>query len=141
MINVLASIGVPGLNGFIGEALIIIGAFKFKTVFGVLVASGALLGTICMLWMYERVFFGTITKSANSKIGDLKVREIVSLLPLLILMVWIGLFPGYFLNKIAPGAETYTAQFNMNKITTETVVTTEEATEEISEVTDAGGLQ
>jgi NADH-quinone oxidoreductase subunit M len=148
MISILASIGVPGLNGFIGEALIIIGAFKFKTVFGILVASGALLGTICMLWMYERVFFGTVTKDANSKISDLNIREVVSLLPLIILMVWIGLFPGYFLNKIAPGVDRYTEQFNMNKMTEiviptkeTTEVTIEEVTEEISEVTDAGGLR
>jgi NADH-quinone oxidoreductase subunit M len=71
MISTLASIGVPGFNGFIGEALIIIGTFKYKIIFGILVASGALLGTICMLWMYERVFFGTVTKKVNEKIPDL----------------------------------------------------------------------
>ncbi len=112
MITILAAVGLPGLNGFVAELLIILGAFKSSILFGILVASGALLGAICMLWMYERVFFGKVTKKANSSIKDLSIRELAALIPLIIIMFWIGLFPGYILNKIGPGIEKYTTDFS-----------------------------
>ena len=122
MITILASIGLPGLNGFIGEILLIFGTFKSKIVFGILLSSGALLGAICMLWMYERIFFGEVTRDANKKIPDLSLREIAALLPLILLMVGIGVFPGYFLNKIGPGIEEYTKAFSKNESTTELII-------------------
>lgn len=149
MVTILAAVGLPGLNGFVAELLIIFGAFKSSLVFGILVASGALLGAICMLWMYERVFFGKVTKKTNSSIKDLSARELLALIPLIVLMVWIGLFPGYFLNKIGPGVERYTKDFSAYS---EAVVTsdfesppilTEETTSDNneSEIPDSGGLQ
>jgi NADH:ubiquinone oxidoreductase subunit 4 (subunit M) len=105
-------VGLPGLNGFVAELLIILGVFKSSILFGILVASGALLGAICMLWMYERVFFGKVTKKANSSIKDLSIRELAALIPLILIMFWIGLFPGYILNKIGPGIEKYTTDFS-----------------------------
>ena len=112
MVTILAAVGLPGLNGFVAEMLIIFGVFDKSILFGILATSAALLGAICMLWMYERIFFGKVTKKANSTIKDLSARELLALIPLIVLMVWIGLFPGYFLNKIGPGVERYVEDFS-----------------------------
>lgn len=149
MISILAGVGLPGLNGFVAELLIILGTFKSSILFGVLVASGALLGAICMLWMYERVFFGKVTKKANSNIKDLSIRELTALVPLIVLMVWIGLFPGYFLNKIGPGVEKYTVDFSAyaEPIKTDdpdskpSILEKPASDDNKTEIPDAGGLR
>ncbi len=105
MIVTLSSIGLPGLNGFIGEFLILIGAFKSTFLnsfaFAIFAASGVILAAVYMLWMYKRVMFGTINNSANSSLVDLSKREITVLIPIIIFIVWIGVYPSTFLNKSA----------------------------------------
>ncbi len=97
MISTLASIGLPGLNGFIGEFLILNGTFysdMFNTeVFVILGASGVILAAVYMLWMYQRVMFGPIKHEVNKKLNDLNAREVGLLIPLVIFMVWIGIRP------------------------------------------------
>lgn len=95
MITTLASIGLPGLNGFIGEFLILNGAFFSElyntNIYAVLGALGVILAAVYMLWMYQRVMFGPVLHEENKVIEDLNFREIGLLIPLVIFMVWIGI--------------------------------------------------
>ncbi|MGD8426612.1 MAG: NADH-quinone oxidoreductase subunit M [Balneolaceae bacterium] len=97
MIATLASIGLPGLNGFIGEFLILNGSFSSQiiphNVFTVFAAMGVILAAGYMLWMYQRVMFGPLKHEKNEKLVDLNIREIGLLIPLVIFMVWIGIRP------------------------------------------------
>ncbi|MCW9708392.1 complex I subunit 4 family protein [Fodinibius salsisoli] len=97
MIATLASIGLPGLNGFIGEFLILNGAFNSSVIpqnaFAVFAALGVILAAVYMLWMYQRVMFGPLKHKVNEKLQDLNAREIGILVPLIIFMVWIGIRP------------------------------------------------
>jgi len=101
MIVMLAAVGLPGLNGFIGEVLILFGAFKYNLVFGILAATGMVTGAVCMFRMYEKVMFGPIGFS-EIPFPDLKACEWLALIILLIPIVWIGICPGTFLKKIEP---------------------------------------
>lgn len=97
MVATLASIGLPGLNGFVGEFLILNGSFFSELyankTYAVLAAVGVILAAAYMLWMYQRVMFGPITNEENKKLLDLNGREIGLLIPLVIFMVWIGIRP------------------------------------------------
>ncbi len=94
-----ASIGLPGTNGFIGEFLILVGAFASPyRIAAVVGAFGIILGAGYMLWLYQRVIFHQITHEENKTLSDLNVREIATLLPLVILVFWIGFYPAPFLD-------------------------------------------
>ena len=93
MIITMASIGVPGLNGFIGEFTILQGVFEVSWVWAAFAVLGIVLGAAYMLWLYQRTMFGPITNTKNEKLPDLNVRELVTLVPLVILAFWIGLYP------------------------------------------------
>jgi NADH-quinone oxidoreductase subunit M len=99
MIAMLASVGLPGTNGFIGEFLLFIGIFKANPWFGVIACSGTILGAIYMLWMYQRSFFGPLEKEENKKLPDMNVREFGYLIPLILLIFIMGIFPQYFIQK------------------------------------------
>ncbi len=116
MIVTLASIGLPGLNGFIGEFLIMLGAFKTKYVYGVLAALGVILAAWYMLWMYQRVMFGRIVHKVNLKLKDLCAREIALLIPLVIGIVWIGVHPNTFLSRMEPSVSKVLANFEKAKV-------------------------
>ncbi|GER93855.1 NADH-quinone oxidoreductase subunit M [hot springs metagenome] len=97
MVFTLASIGLPGTNGFIGEFLIILGGFTASKTLGVLAASGIIIGAAYMLWLYQRVFF----METNPKVQgypDMNMREIITIVPLIILVLWIGIYPNTFLS-------------------------------------------
>jgi NADH-quinone oxidoreductase subunit M len=112
MVILLSSIGLPGLNGFIGEFTILLGAFHidlfeasnkvaffFKNqIWATLAVTGIILGAAYMLWLYQRVFFGKLDKPENEKLEDVKVfgREGWTLIPIVILCLWIGLYPKPF---------------------------------------------
>ncbi len=102
MVITLSSIGLPTLNGFIGEFLILIGAFNHSWVWALVAASGIVLGAAYMLWMYQRVFFGELTNDKNKELPDLNLREKWTLIPLVVLAFWIGLYPKPFLRMMAP---------------------------------------
>ena len=93
MIVIFSSIGLPGLNGFVGEFLILVGAFQWSRVAGVLATTGIIFAAVYMLWMYQRVIFGEITHEENRRLVDLSVREWVVLVPVLLFIVWIGVHP------------------------------------------------
>jgi NADH-quinone oxidoreductase subunit M len=99
----LSSIGLPGLNGFIGEFMILIGTFKSEllhnNIYAILGTSGVVLSAVYLLWMYQRVFMGPLEKEENKTIPDLNIREIVVASLFLIFIVWIGVYPNTFLSK------------------------------------------
>jgi NADH-quinone oxidoreductase subunit M len=101
---------LPGLNGFVGEFLILVGAYQTSAVWAVFAATGVILAAIYMLWMVRRVFFGEITNKANKSLKDLNVTEWLSLAPLLIFIVWIGVHPNTFLSKFAVSIEHFLTQ-------------------------------
>jgi NADH-quinone oxidoreductase subunit M len=110
MIFTLSSIGLPLTNGFVGEFLILLGAFKANTVYGVLAATGVVLAACYMLWMYQRVIYGKITKPENEKLTDLTAREKLVLIPLVVLVFWIGIYPSPFLSRVEPAAKQILTQ-------------------------------
>jgi NADH-quinone oxidoreductase subunit M len=89
----LSSMGLPLLNGFIGEFTILQGAFAKSFWWAFFAATGVVLGAAYLLWLYQRVFFGEITNPANAHLPDLTVREQLTLVPLVVLALWIGLYP------------------------------------------------
>lgn len=102
MIVMLSSIGLPLTNGFVGEFLILLGVFKANVAYAVIAASGVVLSACYMLWMYQRVIFGKITKEANRTLKDLSIREKLILAPLLVLIFWVGIYPQPFFERIEP---------------------------------------
>ena len=101
MIVTLSSIGLPGLNGFVGEFLILIGAYKANPTYGVIAATGVILAAVYMLWMYQRVVFGEVRHEENRGLRDLSAREVAILVPIVAGMLWIGVYPNALLNKSA----------------------------------------
>jgi NADH-quinone oxidoreductase subunit M len=100
MIVTLSSIGLPLLNGFVGEFLILLGAFKANVTQAVFATSGIILSSVYMLWMYQRVIFGDVKDQRNKTLKDLNLREQVILIPLVILIVWMGVYSQSFLRKM-----------------------------------------
>jgi len=102
LIVVLSSMGLPGLNGFVGEFTILLGAFGSKVLnspwFAVLAAIGVILAAVYLLNMFQKLFLGEVDKEENRKLLDMNAREIVTLVPLIILIFWIGLYPSPFFN-------------------------------------------
>jgi NADH-quinone oxidoreductase subunit M len=93
LIIFLASMGLPLLNGFIGEFMILQGAFAANRVWAYFAVSGVVLGAAYLLWLYQRVFWGQVTHEENKHLSDLNLRELATLAPLVILCFWIGVYP------------------------------------------------
>ncbi len=98
LVMTLSSIGMPGLNGFIGEFFILQGTFAAPGlwIYAALAVIGIVLGAAYMLWLYQRVMFGKLEKEENKALPDLNLREVVTFVPLIILAFWIGIYPTYF---------------------------------------------
>jgi NADH-quinone oxidoreductase subunit M len=95
-----ASVGLPGLNGFVGEVLILLGVFAANPGFALLGATTLILGAVYMLWMYKRVFFGEVVHEANQKLLDLSWREKIVAIAITVPMIWIGVYPATFLQPM-----------------------------------------
>jgi NADH-quinone oxidoreductase subunit M len=93
LIMALSSMGLPLLNGFMGEFPILQGAFARNFWWAFFAATGIVLGAAYLLWLYQRIFFGEVTNPKNKELHDLTLREQLVLLPLVILALWIGLYP------------------------------------------------
>ncbi len=102
LIMTLSSIGMPVLNGFIGEFMILQGVFADPTyrLWAIFGATGIVLGAAYMLWLYQRVMFGKLENPENQKLPDLNWREIATFVPLIILAFWIGVYPKTFLQYL-----------------------------------------
>jgi NADH-quinone oxidoreductase subunit M len=107
MIVTLSSIGLPGTNGFVGEFLILLGAFRSNMAYGIIATSGVVLGAVYMLWMYQRVMFGEITKEENRKVKDLGGREIVTLCCVVFFILLMGIYPKMFFKKMDTSVQEF----------------------------------
>ncbi|NIW09377.1 MAG: NADH-quinone oxidoreductase subunit M [Gammaproteobacteria bacterium] len=113
LIVTLSSMGLPGLNGFVGEFTILLGSFGSEAIgspwFTGFAAAGVILAAIYMLYMFQKLFLGPLDKEENIKLKDLSLREIVTIVPLLVFIFWIGLYPKPFFNLMAPAVEQLVA--------------------------------
>jgi NADH-quinone oxidoreductase subunit M len=107
LIVVLSSVGLPGLNGFVGEYLILVGAFAVRPIHAVIAASAVIVAAVYLLWMVQRVYFGEVTNPKNKALHDLSWREMAVLAPLLVFMVWGGVYPKTFLGKTEASANHF----------------------------------
>ena len=98
MLMMLASVGLPGTSGFVGEFLVLIGVFKVNTLVSFLMSTGVVLGATYMLYLYRRVLFGSLDKEDLKQMVDLNLREILIFTPLCLLVLFMGIYPNYFLN-------------------------------------------
>jgi NADH-quinone oxidoreductase subunit M len=108
---VLASVGLPLLNGFIGEFLVLSGAFQAKMWWGIVGATGVIWSACYLLWMYQRVFFGTVKHEENNSLPDLNLRERVALWPAAVIALVMGVAPLLWLNAIDPAVHNALAPF------------------------------
>jgi len=104
-IIMLSSMGLPGLNGFIGEFLILVGAFKVSYVWAACAVTGIVLGAAYMLWLYQRTMFGALENPKNAGLPDLNAREMTTLVPIVVMCFWIGLYPSPFLRRMEASVE------------------------------------
>jgi len=105
LVTVLASVGLPLMNGFIGEFLVLSGAFQARPIYGILAATGVIWSACYLLWMYQRVFFGKVTHDVNNTLLDLNVREKVALSPIAIAALVMGVAPLIWLTAIDPAVQ------------------------------------
>ena len=109
LIVTLSSIGLPGLNGFVGEFLILLGAFRYDPRLAAFAATGVILSATYMLWMFQRVNYGEVSEK-NASLPDLKPREWVILVPVIAMTVIMGVLPNLFLEPMAPSIERLLTQ-------------------------------
>ncbi|MHB8121277.1 MAG: NADH-quinone oxidoreductase subunit M [Desulfuromonadaceae bacterium] len=111
MIVTFSSVGLPGTNGFVGEFLILLGAFESQLRWWTIVAtSGVILSAVYMLWVFQRVMFGELDNPKNQKLLDLNAREIAIMVPLVVMIFFMGLYPKPFIDKMDPAIQKLVAQ-------------------------------
>lgn len=118
MIVVLSSIGLPGLNGFVGEFLILLGSFYStnlgSNIYTIISTTAVILAAVYLLWMFQRVMLGPVENEKNKNLKDLSGREIASFIPLLVFIVWIGVHPNTFLSKTESSVKKIIDNFHSN---------------------------
>src|SRR5512139_1117495 len=110
LVVTLSSIGLPGLNGFVGEFLIMLGAFKTHKWLTVVAASGVIFAAVYMLWMFQRVMYGKVTNEENLRLTDMNGREIAYMVPILLFILWIGVYPQPFLRRMDASVNAFVAR-------------------------------
>jgi NADH-quinone oxidoreductase subunit M len=118
LLMTMSSIGLPTLNGFIGEILILQGVFVVDKIWAAFAASGIVLGAVYMLSLYQRTMFGKIENPKNEKLLDLSFREFATFAPLIVLAVWIGLYPKPFLDRLDTSVQRVIARVSPQYIET-----------------------
>jgi len=113
MAFMLASVGLPGTSGFVGEFLVIVGVFQVNTWVALLAGTGIILGAAYMLYLYRRVVFGTMTKDDIKDFTDLSPREIAVFAPLVLVMLWMGIYPSSFLDMMHVSVENLIADYQL----------------------------
>lgn len=114
LITALSSMGLPSTNGFIGELMVLIGAFKAHWLYAVIAVVGVLLGAVYLLWLFQRVFLGEFVYHGNEPLKDLNLRELCASVPLIILIFWIGLYPKPFIRGMEASIDNLVKQFEIN---------------------------
>jgi NADH-quinone oxidoreductase subunit M len=105
LVAVLSSVGLPLLNGFVGEFLVLSGSFQAKAIYGILGASGVIWGACYLLWMYQKVFYGPIHHDENKTLPDIDLREQISLWPVAVMALVMGVASTYWMKSIDPAVE------------------------------------
>jgi NADH-quinone oxidoreductase subunit M len=103
----LSSVGLPGTNGFVGEFLVLLGTFRTHPVAAVLGTVTVVFAAAYLLWALKRMLYGPITKPENQALTDLTRREYFVLAPLLVVILWLGLFPGPVLRRMEPSSRRF----------------------------------
>lgn len=116
MIVTLSSIGLPAMNGFVGEFLVLLGSFKMNSMYAAIAASGVIWSAVYMLWMYQRVIFGEIKDPRNREILDLNMREKAILVPIVLMIFWIGIGSGPFLRTMDSSVVRIVQQFQTHSL-------------------------
>jgi NADH-quinone oxidoreductase subunit M len=107
----LSSIGLPGTNGFVGEFLVLIGAFRTYPVLAVIATTGVIFAAAYLLWAIQRILFNPLDKRENTHIPDLNRRELALLLPLVAVIIWLGVYPAPVLRRMES-----TSQLLINRV-------------------------
>ena len=115
MIFTMAAVGLPGTNGFVGEFLILMGAYLANKGVAIVATTGLVLGAAYMLWMFKKVLFGVVKNDEVAALTDINAREIALFVPLLVLVFWIGFYPGPFLDIMHASVEQLLIQANTIK--------------------------
>jgi len=110
MVVVLSSLGLPGLNGFVGEFLILVGAFGVSPWLAAIATTGIVFAAVYLLWMYQRMIFGEVTHAENRALTDLSLREWAVVVPVVVFIVWIGVYPTAFTGKTGATVDALIAQ-------------------------------
>jgi NADH-quinone oxidoreductase subunit M len=121
MIIMLSSLGLPLLNGFIGEFTILQGAFQVSRTWAAFAVSGIILGAAYLLWLYQRTMFGELTNDKNKTLKDLNFREVVTLFPLVVLALWIGIYPKPFFEILERPVNKVVATVQPDKFTVDSM--------------------
>jgi NADH-quinone oxidoreductase subunit M len=116
LVVTLSSIGLPGLNGFVGEFLILLGAFATAPIWTAIAATGVVLGAITMLWMFRRVVFGPLARPENQRLEDMNAREICMLAPIIALIFFMGIYPQPFLSRMKSSARLVIERVESQKL-------------------------
>jgi NADH-quinone oxidoreductase subunit M len=114
MIMTLSSVALPGTNGFVGEFLILLGAWMASPGLTIIAATGVIFGAIYMLWMFQRVMFGPIKHKKNEGLQDLSLREIAVLAPLVVAVFVMGVFPNFFFRKMEPSINRFLSRVEVS---------------------------
>ncbi|MEQ9811392.1 MAG: NADH-quinone oxidoreductase subunit M [Azospirillaceae bacterium] len=113
MVFTMASVGLPGTSGFIGEFLVLVGVFQVNTWVAALATTGVVLGAAYMLYLYRRVIFGKLVKEDLKLLPDLSLREVAIFAPLLILVFWMGVYPSSFTNVMQASVDNLIANYQL----------------------------
>ena len=112
LVMTMSSIGLPALNGFIGELLILQGVYVVNKAWAAVAATGIILGAAYMLWLFQRTMFGRIENPANASLRDLSAREVATFVPLVALAIWIGIYPSPILRRLEPSVGRIVVRVN-----------------------------
>jgi len=114
LVVMFSSVGLPDLNGFVGEFLILVGAFRWDPWMAAFAATGVILSSVYMLWMFQRVNYGPVSNEKNAALADLRPREWAVIVPIVALTVLMGVFPNLFLRPIEPSVVRLVNRFHQN---------------------------
>jgi NADH-quinone oxidoreductase subunit M len=137
----LASIALPTMNGFIGEFLILLGAFRWHRMFAVVASTGVILSAVYMLWMFQRVNYGTVTNEKNKTLPDLDGREWAMMVPTIAMCIFMGVFPNVFLKPMEPSVRKVLDKINGTATVARTVNPEQRPSPLARRTSDGGGAR